>query len=156
MSLGYCLMDKMKMFRGVCTGAASSRHTQGSTSPDWLTWVDTGWLLPPKSFFQSSVALNKVAKFEVTGRYPPNWFPHLAQHCARRALCHANTQIKRLNLATLTLVADGACGVLPALWLQEKKTIQQGHGQARGERMLFALGVAAPTLLHIGQHLHGN
>lgn len=79
-SLGYCLMDEINRLIRRCTVAAWRRHPEGSTSPDWLKWVETAFEFSHPSVFHSRVDLNKVAKFGGIDCYPPNWFCHLP-HC---------------------------------------------------------------------------
>lgn len=56
------------------------------------------------------------------------------------------TKLLQLHVFDLTLVAGGAFGVLPAVWLQEKKK-QYSQVMAEQQRvgMLFTLVVAAQT-----------
>lgn len=49
-SLGYCLMDKMKSFRGGVYSRSLKPAYWSSASPNWPRWVDAGWVLPPKCF----------------------------------------------------------------------------------------------------------
>lgn len=67
------------------------------------------------------------------------------------------TKALQLHVFDLTLVAGGAFGVWPAVWLQEK-TKQYNRVMAEQERvrMLFCVGRSGADTPHTWQHLHGS